>query len=71
LSPDKLLNDADSLLREKLTVDQQHQLLTVKRYLELEPDITTTHGQAALRSAELLLEGVRGKIHLRRHGIQA
>ncbi len=55
---------------EELTIDQQHQLRTVMRYLELEPDTTTSHGQAALRCAELLIDNVRLNVYQRRYGLQ-
>jgi hypothetical protein len=65
-----LLGVADQLMKdEELTVDQQHQLRTVMRYLELEPDTTTTHGQAALRCAELLIDNVRLNVYQRRYGL--
>ena len=60
---DQLMKDAD------LTVDQQHQLLTVVRYLELEPDTSSTHGRAALRCAELLIDNVRLAVYQRRYGV--
>ncbi len=61
---------ADQLLKDgELTVDQQHQLLTVVRYLELEPDTTSAHGRAALRCAELLIDNVRLGVYQRRYGV--
>ena len=61
---------ADQLLKDsELTVDQQHQLLTVVRYLELEPDTTSDHGRAALRCVELLIDNVRLGVYQRRYGV--
>lgn len=66
-----LLGVADQLMKdEELTIDQQHQLRTVMRYLELEPDTTTSHGQAALRCAELLIDNVRLNVYQRRYGME-
>ncbi len=61
---------ADQLLKDsELTIDQQHQLHTVVRYLELDPDTSSTHGRAALRCAELLIDNVRLGVYQRRYGV--
>jgi hypothetical protein len=70
LEADKLLVRVDSLVRrEELTVDQQHQLLTVKRYLMLDPDPQTKETQAALACAEIVVDNTQLHVYQRRYGL--
>ena len=66
----KLMAQVDSLLRhEELSLDQQHQLLTVKRYLMFEPDGSTNEGQAALACAQIVVEQAQLSVYQRRYGL--
>ncbi len=71
LSVEKLIERADDLLRfNELTMDQQHQLLAAKRYLDLEDRPNSNVGQSALRCAELLIDNVKLDVYQRRYGVQ-
>ena len=71
LSVEKLIERADDLLRfNELTMDQQHQLLAAKRYLNLEDRPNSNVGQSALRCAELLIDNVKLDVYQRRYGVQ-
>ena len=66
----KLMAQADSLLRnEELSLEQQHQLLTVKRYLMFEPDASTNEGQAALACANIVINHAQLSVYQRRYGL--
>lgn len=70
LEADKLLVRVDALLRhEELTMDQQHQLLTVKRYLVLDPDPRRQETQAALACAEIVVDTTQLNVYQRRYGL--
>ena len=70
LEADKLLVRVDALLRnESLSVDQQHQLLTVKRYLVLNPDPQSRETQAALACAEIVVDNTQLSVYHRRYGL--
>ena len=70
LQADKLMVRVDTLLRhEELSVDQQHQLLTVKRYLRLNPDPETEETQAALACAEIVVNYAQLAVYQRRYGL--
>jgi len=70
LTVEKLLSQADDLLRhEELSQDQQHQLLTVKRYLMFKPDASTDEGQAALACANIVIDQARLSVYQRRYGL--
>ena len=70
LEADKLLVRVDELLRrEDLTVDQQHQLLTVKRYLTMDPDPQSEETQAALACVEIVVDTAQLDVYQRRYGL--
>jgi hypothetical protein len=70
LNVGKLMEQVDSLLRhEELTLDQQHQLLTVKRFLMFEPDARTDAGQAALACAAIVVDQAQLSVYQRRYGL--
>ena len=70
LEADKLLGRVDALLHnESLSVDQQHQLLTVKRYLVLNPDPQSRETQAALACAEIVVDNTQLSVYQRRYGL--
>jgi len=70
LSVGKLMDQVDALLRhEELTLDQQHQLLTVKRYLMFEPDASRDECQAALACAHIVVNQVQLAVYQRRYGL--
>jgi hypothetical protein len=70
LSVDKLMSQLDSLLRhEELSLDQQHQLLTVKRYLAYKPDASSNEGQAALACAQIVVDQAQLSVYQRRYGL--
>ena len=64
------MEQVDTLLRtEELSLDQQHQLLTVKRFLMFEPDASTDEGQAALACAHIVIDQARLTVYQRRYGL--
>jgi hypothetical protein len=66
----KLMEQLNALLRhEELTQDQQHQLLTVKRYLTFEPDASNDEGQAALACAHIVVNQAQLSVYQRRYGL--
>ncbi len=70
LTVGKLMEQVDSLLRyEELSLDQQHQLLTVKRYLIFKPNGSTNEGQAALACAHIVIDSARLSVYQRRYGL--
>ncbi|MDH3641442.1 MAG: hypothetical protein OES38_05060 [Gammaproteobacteria bacterium] len=70
LSVGRLMEQVDSLLRtEELSLDQQHQLLTVKRFLMFEPEASTDEGQAALACAHIVIDQARLTVYQRRYGL--
>ncbi len=70
LSVGKLVQRADELLgSDELTMDQQHQLLVAKRYLDLEEHPNSKVGQAALGCAEILIDDVKLDVYQRRYGV--
>ena len=70
LSIEKLAQRADDLLRhDELSMDQQHQLMAVKRYLSVEDRPDTPVGQSALVCAELLINNVKLDVFQRRYGV--
>jgi hypothetical protein len=70
LSVGKLMVQVDSLLRhEELSLEQQHQLLTVKRYLMFEPDASSDEGQAALACANIVVDHAQLSVYQRRYGL--
>ncbi|MCZ6709113.1 MAG: hypothetical protein O7B25_01980 [Gammaproteobacteria bacterium] len=70
LSVDKLMSQADSLLRhEELSLDQQHQLLAVKRYLIYKPDAGSNEVQAALACAHIVIDHAQLSVYQRRYGL--
>ncbi len=70
LSADTLLVRVDTLLhQEALTVDQQHHLLTVKRYLMFNPSPHAPETQAALACAEIVVDTTQLSVYQRRYGL--
>ena len=70
LSVSRLMEQVDSLLRtEERSLDQQHQLLTVKRFLMFEPEASTDEGQAALACAHIVIDQARLTVYQRRYGL--
>jgi hypothetical protein len=66
----RLMAQVDALLRhEELSLDQQHQLLSVKRYLMFEPDASTDEGQAALMCAHMVIDHAQLSVYQRRYGL--
>jgi hypothetical protein len=66
----KLMAQADALLRhEELSLEQQHQLLSVKRYLMFEPDASTDEGQAALTCVHMVIDHAQLSVYQRRYGL--
>ena len=66
----KLMTQVDALLRhEELSLEQQHQLLSVKRYLMFEPDASTGEGQAALTCAHMLIDHAQLSVYQARYGL--
>ena len=71
LSVAKLVERADDLLRfDELTMDQQHQLMTAKRYLALEDRAKSEVGQSALQCVEILIDNVKLGVYQRRYGVE-
>ncbi len=71
LAVEKLVERADELLRhDELSMDQQRQLMAVKRYLNLEDRANSKVGQSALKCAEMLIDIVKLDIYQRRYGLQ-
>jgi hypothetical protein len=65
-----LMEQVDSLLRhEDLNLDQQHQLLTVKRYLMFDPDASSEEVQAALACASIVIDQAKLSVYQRRYGL--
>ena len=71
LSIQKLVKRTDELLiYDELTMDQQRQLMAVKRYLILEDRPESAVGQSALCCAEMLIDAVKLDVLQRRYGVQ-
>jgi hypothetical protein len=70
LSVSRLIEQVDALLRRaELSLEQQHQLLTVKRFLMFEPDASSNEGQAALACVQIIIDHVRLSVYQRRYGL--